>query len=112
MTPPKLRWVIFVAAVTFLIAVMITSFFKEAKRIETLSSTLDKRIDELVEVERDSQELQQRIDYYTTPEGIARLAREQFNLVRSGETIYKIEIVSSDALSPDAASPDTAAENR
>lgn len=101
MTPPRLRWVIFVAAVTFLIAVMMTSFFKETERIEVLSSNLDKRMEELVAVERDSQELQRKIDYYTTPEGIARLAREQFNLVRSGEVIYKIEIVSSDTISVD-----------
>lgn len=101
MTPPKLRWVIFVAAVTFLIAITTTSFFKELSRVETLSATLDKRMEELVAVERDSQELQNKIDYYSTPEGIARLAREQFNLVRSGEVMYKIEIVSSDETSGD-----------
>lgn len=96
MTPPRLRWVIFTAAITFLAAVMITSFFKEANRIETLSTTLDKRMEELVAVERDSQALQEKIDYYSTPAGIARLAREQFNLVRSGEIIYKIERISTD----------------
>lgn len=96
MTLPRLRWVIFIAAVTFLIAIMLTSFYKEFSRIETLSATLDNRMEELVTIERDSQELQQKIDYYSTPEGIARLAREQFNLVRSGEVIYKIEIVSED----------------
>lgn len=96
MTPPRLRWVIFAATVSFLTAVMITSFFKEAERIDTLSTTLDKRMEELVAVERDSQALQEKIDYYSTPAGIARLAREQFNLVRSGEVIYKIEIISED----------------
>lgn len=101
MALPKLRWVIFVAAITFLIAVMSTSFFKELARIETLSATLEQRMEDLVTVERDSQELQQKIDYYSTPEGIARLAREQFNLVRSGEVMYKIEIVSPDESSGD-----------
>ena len=43
-------------------------------------------------------ELKQKIEYYSTPEGIARLAREQFNLVLSGEVIYKIEITSNDVL--------------
>ena len=37
-------------------------------------------------------------DYYSTPEGIARLATEQFNLVQSGDRIYKIEITSKDSL--------------
>lgn len=94
MKAPRLRWVIFLAAVTFLIAVMLTSFFKELQRIDVLSKTLDKRMEELVSEERKSQELRQNIEYYSTPEGIARLAREQFNLVLSGEIMYKIEITS------------------
>jgi Septum formation initiator. len=98
MKVPRLRWIIFAAAVTFLIAVLLTSFFKELERIDVLSGTLDKRMEELVAEERKSQELKQKIEYYSTPEGIARLAREQFNLVLSGEVIYKIEITSNDVL--------------
>jgi cell division protein FtsB len=98
MNAPRLRWVIFIAGVTFLIAVLLTSFFKELERIDILSGTLDKRMEELVAEERKSQELKQKIEYYSTPEGIARLAREQFNLVLSGEVIYKIEITSNDVL--------------
>lgn len=98
MNAPRLRWIIFAAAVTFLIAVLLTSFFKELERIDVLSGTLDKRMEELVAEERKSQELKQKIEYYSTPEGIARLAREQFNLVLSGEVIYKIEITSNDVL--------------
>ena len=89
---------IFAAAVTFLIAVLLTSFFKELERIDVLSEALDKRMEELVAEERKSQELKQNIEYYSTPEGIARLAREQFNLVLSGEVMYKIEITSDDVL--------------
>ena len=98
MKAPRLRWIIFAAAVTFLIAVLLTSFFKELERIDVLSGTLDKRMEEHVAEERKSQELKQKIEYYSTPEGIARLAREQFNLVLSGEVIYKIEITSNDVL--------------
>lgn len=98
MNAPRLRWVIFIAGVTFLIAVLLTSFFKELERIDILSDTLDKRMEELVVEERKSQQLKQKIEYYSTPEGIARLAREQFNLVLSGEVIYKIEITSNDVL--------------
>ncbi len=92
MKAPRLRWIIFAAAITFLIAVLLTSFFKELEKIDVLSDTLDKRMEELVTEERKSQELKQKIEYYSTPEGIARLAREQFNLVLSGEVMYKIEI--------------------
>ena len=98
MKAPRLRWIIFTAGVTFLIAVLLTSFFKEFERIDILSGTLDKRMEELVAEERKSQELKQDIEYYSTPEGIARLAREQFNLVLSGEVMYKIEITSADTL--------------
>ena len=98
MNAPRLRWVIFAAAVTFLIAVLLTSFFKELERIDVLSETFDKRMEELVAEERKSQDLKQNIEYYSTPEGIARLAREQFNLVLSGEVMYKIEITSGDVL--------------
>ena len=98
MKAPRLRWIIFAAAITFLIAVLLTSFFKELEKIDVLSDTLDKRMEELVTEERKSQELKQKIEYYSTPEGIARLAREQFNLVLSGEVIYKIEITSNDVL--------------
>jgi len=98
MKAPRLRWIIFAAAITFLIAVLLTSFFKELEKIDVLSDTLDKRMEELVTEERKSQELKQKIEYYSTPEGIARLAREQFNLVLSGEVMYKIEITSNDVL--------------
>ncbi len=98
MNAPKLRWVLFGAAVTFLIAVLLTSFFKEIKKIDMLAAALDRRMEELVSEERRTQKLKQDIRYYSTPEGIARLATEQFNLVRSGDRIYKIEITSQDGL--------------
>ncbi|MDY2984638.1 MAG: septum formation initiator [Synergistes jonesii] len=98
MNAPKLRWVLFTAAVTFLIAVLLTSFFKEIRKVDTLAATLDKRMEELVREERKTQKLKQDINYYSTPEGISRLATEQFNLVRSGDRIYKIEVTSQDNL--------------
>lgn len=97
MTAPKLRWVLFMAAVTFLVAVLLTSFFKEINKIDTLTAALDSRMTELVDVERKTQKLKQDIRYYSSPEGIARLATEQFNLVKSGDRIYKIEVTSPDA---------------
>ena len=63
MNAPKLRWVLFGAAVTFLIAVLLTSFFKEIEKIDVLAATLDKRMEELVGVERETQKLKQDIRY-------------------------------------------------
>lgn len=96
MKAPRLRWVIFSAIITFLLVVLIISFLRELKRVDKLSKALDSKMQELVVEKRKSQKLQQKIDYYSSPEGIARLAREQFNLVQSGERIYKIEIISED----------------
>ena len=96
MNAPKLRWVLFGAVIIFMAAVLLTSFFKELEKIDELALTLDKKMEELVKDERRTQKLKQDIHYYSTPEGIARLATEQFNLVRSGDRIYKIEVKSKD----------------
>jgi cell division protein FtsB len=95
---PKIRWVIVYAVTTFIFAVTVTTFFKEVGRIERLSSAMERKMEELVELTRKSQELQEKISYYNTPAGIAFLAREEYNLVRPGEKIYRIEIISEDML--------------
>ncbi|MCL2683901.1 MAG: septum formation initiator family protein [Synergistaceae bacterium] len=78
--------------------VVIFTIFREAGRIERLSDAMEARMEELVELTRKNQELQEKINYYSSPAGIAFLAREEFNLVRPGERIYRIEIVSEDEL--------------
>lgn len=97
MQPPRLRWVIFAAVVAFLVAALMTSFFRELTTIDRLSGTLDRRMEELVREKRKTQDLKQKLEYYGTPEGMARLAREKFNLVQSGEKMYKIEVTSTDS---------------
>ena len=79
-------------------AVTVVTLFREVGRVERLSNVLDARMEELVELTRKSHELQEKISYYSSPAGIAFLAREEFNLVRPGERIYRIEIVSEDEL--------------
>lgn len=93
---PRLRWVIFFAASTLLVSVTLTAFVKELDRLERLSRAADKRMDELVRITRESQVLEEKIRYYRTPEGIARLAREEFNLFMPNEQVYRIKIVSAD----------------
>ena len=98
---PKIRWVVIASVASFVLAVTLVTFFKEMKRIDRLADALELRMEELVELTRKNQEIQEKISYYTTPQGIAHLAREEFNLVRAGEKIYKIEIVSADSLRKD-----------
>ncbi|MDR1516075.1 MAG: septum formation initiator family protein [Synergistaceae bacterium] len=96
MNPPRIRWVVVYAVASFLVAVSIMTFFKEVGRIERLSMALESRMEELTESTRKNQELQEKINFYKTPEGIAYLAREEFNLVKPGEKKYRIEIISDD----------------
>ena len=98
---PKIRWVVIASVASFVLAVTLVTFFKEMERIDRLADALELRMEELVELTRKNQEIQEKISYYTTPQGIAHLAREEFNLVRAGEKIYKIEIVSADSLRKD-----------
>ncbi|GHV56650.1 hypothetical protein FACS1894216_20730 [Synergistales bacterium] len=96
MRMPRFRLILICAAASFLICVSIVTFMKELGRLDRISETLETRMEELVETSRKNQELRDKITYYKTPEGIAYLAREQFNLVKRGEKIYRIEIVSGD----------------
>lgn len=92
----RFRWVLFYAIAVFIVLICAVSFYKEWGRVEQLSATLDKRMEEFVVVSRRSQELKEKIQYYKTPSGIAYLAREKFNLVKPGETVYHLEVISPD----------------
>jgi cell division protein FtsB len=93
---PRIRWVAVYAVASFLAAVSVMTFFKELGRIERLSIALESRMAELVEATRKNQQLQEKISYYKTDDGVIRRATEEFNLVTSGEKIYQIVIVSPD----------------
>jgi cell division protein FtsB len=95
---PKIRWLLIYAVTTFIMAVTVVTFFKEIGRIERMSDALDAKMEEMVELARKNQELHDKIAYYSSPAGIAHVATEEYNLVRPGEKIYKIEIISEDRL--------------
>jgi cell division protein FtsB len=98
---PKLRWVLFYTVTTFIVAVTIVTFLKERHRVDRLAASLESRMEEFEEMTRRNQEIQEKISYYQTPSGITFLAVDEYNLVRSGEKIYRIEIVSGDDLRND-----------
>jgi cell division protein FtsB len=95
---PKIRWLMIYAVTSFIMAVTVATFFREVGRIDRLSDTLDTRMEELVELTRKNQDLQKKVSYYASPAGIADLARKEYNMVRPGEKIYRIEIISEDQL--------------
>jgi cell division protein FtsB len=98
MSPPRLRSVLFFAAMSLVLAAMGTSLAFEFRRLDRLAVRLDARVSELVREERKQQDLADRITYYRTADGAARLAREQFNLALPNETTYRVVPVSGDDL--------------
>lgn len=94
----RLRWVALIAAGLCVGAIILTACVMELREIRSLSRVVDERMDRLVELTRNIQVLKEKVIFYKTPEGIARLAREQFNMVYPDEQMYRIEIISPDAL--------------
>lgn len=94
----RLRWVVLLAATLCILAIIGTAYVMEIQKIRRLSVLVDRRMDRLVRMSREIQVLEDKILFYNTPEGIARLAREQFNLTFPGEKIFRIEVVSGDHL--------------
>ncbi|HHV53188.1 MAG TPA: septum formation initiator [Synergistaceae bacterium] len=92
----RLRWILCLTIVGLMAAILTTSYVMELSRLRHLSSAIDQRVAELVRLKRRIQDKEEKILYYKTEEGIAREAREQFNLVMPGERIYRIEVASPD----------------
>lgn len=69
-----------------------TAYFLELRKIHRLTALADERMVVLVSMSRSVQELQEKVIFYSTPEGVAHLAREQYNLSFPGERVFKIEV--------------------
>nr|WP_321499760.1 septum formation initiator family protein [uncultured Dethiosulfovibrio sp.] len=93
-----IRWVLFWAIVGLIMAVLSTALLREWSRVQFLKETLSQSEEEVKSLTRELERAKERLDFYRTPEGKARLAREQFNLVLPGEKIYKISVQSGDLL--------------
>ena len=87
----RLRWILLAALLSLFAAIMGTSYHLEIKKINRLTALVDERMATLVSMSRTVQELQEKIAFYGTSEGLAHLAREQYNLTFPGELVFKIE---------------------
>lgn len=88
----RLRWILLAAILSLFVAIMGTAYFIELQKISRLTAAVDERMARLVSLSRTVQELQEKVAFYGTPEGVAHLAREQYNLAFPGEQVYKIEV--------------------
>ncbi|WP_024821839.1 MULTISPECIES: FtsB family cell division protein [Aminobacterium] len=95
---PRLRWVFLAVMLGLIVAIMGTAYVFEFREIHRLSEMVDSRMVRLTSLSRKLQEYQEKIDFYKTPEGLAHLARDQYNLVFPGERIYRIVVTSDDVL--------------
>lgn len=93
---PRLRW-IFVAAFAILLCFIAgTAYFFEIQKLTRLKAAIAERSAKLEEKERSVREYREKVNFYKTKEGIAHLAREQYNLAFPGERVYVVVGTSSD----------------
>jgi cell division protein FtsB len=98
---PRLRWVLLATLAVVFFTMTVAGYVTEFRRTARLADAVDRRMAELVHLSRKIQEMKEQVAFYETQEGLARLAREQFNLVKPGEKIYRLEVLSPDrVLSP------------
>lgn len=93
---PRLRWIIMAALALLLCFIAGTAYFFEIRKIVYLNTAIEERSAKLVEKERNVKDYREKINFYKTKEGIAHLAREQYNLAFPGERVYIIIPASAD----------------
>ena len=94
---PRLRWMFIAALATLLFFITATVYYFEFQRLTRLKSAVAERSVRLAEVERNVRNYREKVAFYETKEGMAHLAREQYNLVFPGERIFIVKKEYSEA---------------
>ena len=87
MAMPPLRRIALIAFLGLLALIMVTHYAFEVSRIEQIRSAIDEREDLLQRKKENVRNYEEKVSFYKTREGIEHLAREQYNLVTSGERV-------------------------
>jgi len=80
----------FAAFATLSIFISATMYYFELQRSSRLTSAVAENLVRLTELERRVSNYREKVAFYETEEGMAHLAREQYNLVFPGERIFVI----------------------
>ncbi|HOB10597.1 MAG: septum formation initiator family protein [Acetomicrobium sp.] len=88
---PRLRWIVISLFSIIVFLMLFNGYIREVKKLNELSNCIDERVRILVQLRLDIEDKSEKIAYYNTAEGIARMARQEFNLVLPGEKIYILE---------------------
>ena len=88
---PRLRWVFIAALAVLIFFIASTVYYFEFKKLTNLKNATAEGSAKLAEKERIVRSYREKVAFYKTDEGIAHLAREQYNLAFPGERVYTIE---------------------
>ena len=93
---PRLRWMFVAALATLLFFIAATVYYFEFQKLTRLQFALTENSAKLAEKERSVINYREKVAFYKTDEGIAHLAREQYNLAFPNERVYIIERTASE----------------
>ena len=94
---PRLRWMFAAALATLFFFIAATVYYFEFRRLTRLKFAVAENSARLAEIERSVKNYREKVAFYETEEGMAHLAREQYNLVFPGERIFIVQRESSEA---------------
>ena len=87
MAMSPLRRIALIALLGLLALIMVMHYAFEVSRIKQIRSAIDEREDLLQKKKENVRNYEEKVFFYKTREGIEHLAREQYNLVTSGERV-------------------------
>lgn len=88
---PPLRRLLLGAAVLLVLAITVSYYIFEISRIAQLQDAVKERETRLQRVKDSVRDYQEKVAFYQTQEGIEHLAREQYNLVTSGDRMILLK---------------------
>ena len=93
---PRLRWMFIAALATLIFFIAATVYYFEFQKMTRLNYAVAESSARLAAKEQSVRDYREKVAFYKTDEGIAHLAREQYNLAFPGERVYTIERASSE----------------
>ena len=84
---PSIKNVLFWVGAILVLAITMSYYWFEYKKILQTQEAIEKREAILKEKRDNVQTYKEKVEFYQTREGIEHLAREQYNLVTSGERV-------------------------
>jgi cell division protein FtsB len=93
--PLRLRWVFLLTLVGVCLAILWTSYSYELSRMHRLTVLLDRKMTVLVQLQRKLEVLREELEYVGTEEGLAEVARREFNMLRPDERLFWLEYENS-----------------